>query len=185
VLVLLAYTPASIVLFPRPLITLFAVAAFGAWHGFAYAFGGIMIAGLATYALGLRLDRQAVRRIARGRLNRLSQVMRRRGVIAMTAVRLVPVAPYAVVNVVAGAIRIQPLHFIIGTAIGILPGTLFATVFGDQLVTGFRDPRSLNPWLIAALLGIAGVLAAATWFMRRWMYAAANDPHGPRAARHD
>jgi uncharacterized membrane protein YdjX (TVP38/TMEM64 family) len=185
VLVLLAYTPASIVLFPRPLITLFAVAAFGAWHGFAYAFGGIMIAGLATYALGLRLDRQAVRGIARGRLNRLSQVMRRRGVIAMTAVRLVPVAPYAVVNVVAGAIRIEPLHFIMGTAIGILPGTLFATVFGDQLITGFRDPRSLNPWLIAALVGIAGVLAAATWFMRRWMYAAANDSHGSGAARHD
>ncbi len=185
VLVLLAYTPACIVLFPRPLITLFAVAAFGAWHGFAYAFGGILIAGMATYALGLRLDRQAVRRIARGKLNRLSQVMRRRGVVAMTAVRLVPVAPYAVVNVVAGAIRIQPLHFIIGTAIGILPGTLFATVFGDQLITGFRDPRSLNPWLIAALVAIAGVLAAATWFMRRWMYAAADDPHGTRTARHD
>jgi len=183
--VLLAYTPASIVLFPRPLITLFAVAAFGAWHGFGYAFGGIMIAGLATYALGLRLDRQAVRRIARGRLNRLSQVMRRRGVVAMTAVRLVPVAPYAVVNVVAGAIRIQPLHFVIGTAIGILPGTLFATVFGDQLITGFRDPRSLNPWLIAALVAIAGVLAAATWFMRRWMSTVANDSHGSRAARHD
>jgi phosphatidylserine/phosphatidylglycerophosphate/cardiolipin synthase-like enzyme/uncharacterized membrane protein YdjX (TVP38/TMEM64 family) len=180
VLVLLAYTPACIVLVPRPLITLFAVAAFGAWHGFAYAFGGILIAGLATYALGLRLDRQAVRRIARGRLNQLSQVMRRRGVVAMTAVRLVPVAPYAVVNVVAGAIRIQPVHFIIGTAIGILPGTLFATVFGDQLVTGFRDPRSLNPWLIAALVAIAGVLAAATWFMRRWMNAAANDTHGSR-----
>jgi uncharacterized membrane protein YdjX (TVP38/TMEM64 family) len=128
----------------------------------------------------LRLDRQAVRRIARGRLNRLSQVMRRRGVIAMTAVRLVPIAPYAVVNVVAGAIRIQPLHFLIGTAIGILPGTLFATVFGDQLVTGFRDPRSLNPWLIAALVAIAGVLAVATWFMRRWMQAAANDPQGSK-----
>ena len=185
VLVLLAYTPACIVLFPRPLITLFAVAAFGSWHGFAYAFGGIMLAGLATFALGLRLDRQAVRRIARGRLNRLSQVMRRRGVIAMTAVRLVPVAPYAVVNVVAGAIRIDTLHFLVGTAIGILPGTLFATVFGDQLVAGFRDPGSLNPWLIAALVAIAGVLAAATWFMRRWMYAAASDSHGHRSTRHD
>jgi uncharacterized membrane protein YdjX (TVP38/TMEM64 family) len=103
--------------------------------------------------------------------------MRHRGVIAMTAVRLVPVAPFAVVNVVAGAIRIRPLHFFLGTAIGILPGTLFATVFGDQLITGFRDPRSLNPWLIAALLAIAGVLVASTWALRRWMFAAASDPH--------
>ena len=43
---------------------------------------------------------RVVRRIARGRLNRLSQVMRRRGLLAMTAVRLVPLAPFAVVNIV-------------------------------------------------------------------------------------
>jgi phosphatidylserine/phosphatidylglycerophosphate/cardiolipin synthase-like enzyme/uncharacterized membrane protein YdjX (TVP38/TMEM64 family) len=184
-LILLAYTPASIVLFPRPLITLLAVAAFGAWHGFAYAFGGILIAAMATYTFGLRLDRQAVRRIARGKLNRLSEVMRHRGLLAMTAVRLVPIAPFAVVNVVAGAIRIRPLHFLLGTALGILPGTLFATVFGDQLVTGLRDPRSINPWLLTALVAIAGALATATWLMRRWLFAASPDTHGARYQRHE
>ena len=87
----------------------------------------------------------------------MSQVMRRRGVIAMTAVRLVPLAPFAVVNVVAGAIRMRFRCTSSSAArIGILPGTLVATVFGDQLVTGFRDPRSINPWLIAALVAIAG-----------------------------
>jgi phospholipase D1/2 len=185
IVVLLAYTPACIVLFPRPLLTLFAVAAFGAWHGFAYAFGGILIAAMATYALGLRLDRQAVRRIARGKLNRLSEVMRHRGLPAMTAVRLVPVAPFAVVNVVAGAIRIRPVHFILGSAIGIVPGTLFATVFGDQLITGLRDPRSINPWLLATLAVIAGVLAAATWLLRRWLVAASSGSHGARSSRND
>ena len=59
-LVMAAYTPASLVLFPRPLITLFAVVAFGAPFGFMYAFAGILLAALASYALGLRLDRGAV-----------------------------------------------------------------------------------------------------------------------------
>src|SRR5262249_42996528 len=147
-------TPASLVMFPRPLLTLLAVAAFGAWHGFAYAFGGILIAGMATYALGLRLDRQGVRRIARGKLNRLSQVMRRRGLLAMIAVRLVPLAPFAVVNMTAGAIRIRPLHFVLGTAIGILPGTLIATVFGDQLFAALRDPRLVDPLAIGAVFAL-------------------------------
>ena len=179
-LIVLAYTPASIVMFPRPLITLLAVAAFGPWHGFVYAITGILIAGIATYALGLRLDRQGVRRIARGKLNRLSQVMRRRGLLAMVAVRLVPLAPFAVVNMTAGAIRIRPLHFIIGTAIGILPGTLIATVFGDQLFAALRDPRLVDPLAVAAVVALGGLLVAATWLVRRWLFADSPDSHGTR-----
>ncbi len=106
-LVLLAYTPACVVLFPRTFITLLAVAAFGPWHGFAYAMAGILIACTVTYYAGTKMNRQTVRRLARGKLTRMSQIMRHRGVIAMTAVRLVPLAPFAVVNVVAGAIHLR------------------------------------------------------------------------------
>jgi phosphatidylserine/phosphatidylglycerophosphate/cardiolipin synthase-like enzyme/uncharacterized membrane protein YdjX (TVP38/TMEM64 family) len=179
-LIVLAYTPASIVMFPRPLLTVLAVAAFGAWYGFAYAFAGIMIAALATYALGIHLDRQGVRRIARGRLNRLSQVMRKRGLLAMTAVRLVPLAPFAVVNMMAGAIRIRPAHFVLGTAFGILPGTLTATVLGDQLFAALRDPRLINPVALVVVVALAGLLAAATWLVRRWLFAGSPDSHGNR-----
>lgn len=180
ILIVLAYTPASVVMFPRPLLTLLAVAAFGAWYGFAYAFIGVLIASMATYSLGVRLDRQGVRRIARGRLNRLSQVMRRRGLLAMIAVRLVPIAPFAVVNMMAGAIRIRPMHFLIGTAVGILPGTLIATVFGDQLFAGLRDPRAIDPLAIAAIVGLAALLSVATWMVRRWLFADSPDSHGTR-----
>lgn len=165
--VMLAYTPASIVLFPRPFITLFAVAAFGPWHGFAYAMAGILLACGFTYTVGMKMDRQTVRRLARGRLTRMSQVMRHRGVLAMTAVRLVPLAPFPVVNVVAGAIRIPLRDFLIGSAIGILPGTLVATVFGDQVISGLKDPRSINLWLVAALVL---ALVVGTRLVRRWLF---------------
>jgi phosphatidylserine/phosphatidylglycerophosphate/cardiolipin synthase-like enzyme/uncharacterized membrane protein YdjX (TVP38/TMEM64 family) len=179
-LIVLSYTPASIVMFPRPLLTLLAVAAFGAWYGFAYAFTGILIAAMATYALGIHLDRQGVRRIARGRLNRLSQVMRKRGLLAMTAVRLVPLAPFAVVNMMAGAIRIRPTHFVFGTALGILPGTLTATVLGDQLFAALRDPRLINPLAVAVVVALGALLAVATWMVRRWLFADSPDSHGNR-----
>lgn len=165
--VMAAYTPASVFLFPRPLITLFAVVAFGAVGGFFYAFAGILVAAFVTYAVGRGMGRATVRRIAGRRLNRLSTVMRERGLLAMTAVRLVPLAPFSVVNVVAGAIHVRLWHFMVGSAIGILPGTLVATVFGDQLAAGLRDPRSINLGLIAAA---AAVLAVATWLVRRWLF---------------
>ena len=93
--------------------------------------------------------------------------MRERGLLAMTAVRLVPLAPFSVVNVVAGAIHVRLWHFVVGSAIGILPGTLVATVFGDQLAAGLRDPRSINIWLIA---GAVVILGTATWLVRRWLF---------------
>jgi phosphatidylserine/phosphatidylglycerophosphate/cardiolipin synthase-like enzyme/uncharacterized membrane protein YdjX (TVP38/TMEM64 family) len=170
--VVLAYTPASLVIFPRSFITLFAVAAFGAWHGFAYAMVGILLACAVTYFAGTRMNRDSIRRLARGRLNRLSRVMRRRGILAMTAVRLVPLAPFPVVNAVAGAIHLRVRDFMIGSALGILPGTLVATVFGDQLVTGIRDPRSINLWLVAAL---AGALIIGTRLVRRWLFGKTED----------
>lgn len=166
VAVLAAYTPASMTLFPRPLITLFAVLAFGPWLGFLFAFTGIMIAALVTYAIGVLLDRERIRRLAGPRLTRVRALLRRRGVLAMTAVRLVPIAPFAVVNVVAGALRIRLAHFAAGSALGILPGTAAATVLGEQITVALLAPQAINPYVIAAALF---VLFGAAFVTRRWL----------------
>lgn len=165
-IVLLAYAPACLTMFPRPLITLFAVVAFGPWLGFVYAMLGIQVAAWMTYVAGQKLNRGTVRRLAGRKLNAIIEVLRRRGLIAMTALRLVPLAPFAVEGLVAGAVRIKLWHFLLGTAIGILPGTLAATVFGDQLEALIEDRGSVNYWLIAAAILL---LAAATWVVRRWL----------------
>ena len=79
-------------------------------------------------------------------------MLRQRGLVAMTALRLVPLAPFAVEGVIAGAIRITLRDFMLGTALGMLPGTLAATVFGDQLEAALRDPADVNLWLIAGVV---------------------------------
>jgi uncharacterized membrane protein YdjX (TVP38/TMEM64 family) len=182
VLTVLAYTPASYVMFPRPLITLFAVIAFGPVWGFVVAMLGIQVAAWSSYVAGRRLDPGTIRRLAGAKLDRILQVLRRRGLLAMTALRLVPLAPFAVEGFVAGAIRMRLWEFLLGTAIGILPGTLTSTVFGDQLQTWLDDPARINYWLIALVLFLLG---GATWFVRRWLLsAAASTPrHGVRDAR--
>jgi len=168
-LIVLAYTPAAIVLFPRPLITLFAVMAVGAEWGFICAFAGVMLAAAVTYAVGRRLDRSLVRRLAGRRLGRVSRFLYHRGTLAIAAVRLVPLAPFAVVNVVAGAMGVRAGPFLRGTALGLLPGTLVATLFGDELIRGLGDPRSINIALCAAALA---ALVTTVWLVRRWLLTA-------------
>jgi len=171
-IVILAYTPASIVMFPRWLITMAAVIAFGAWAGFAYAMSGAVLAATASYLVGRMIHRDTVRRLAGRKLNQISRVLVKRGVIAVTLVRLVPIAPFVVVNLVMGAMRIRPHHFVIGSALGFLPGLLAATVLSHHIAASFGDQGAWNPWTIgAALLAIAGL----AWFGQRWLRQASRE----------
>jgi len=165
-IVIAAPTVACIIMFPRPLITLAAVLAFGAWLGFVYAMAGILAAALATYFAGRLLRRDTVRRLAGRKLNRLSEAMRQRGLLAMTAVRLVPIAPFAVVGLVAGAIRIKLWHYALGTFLGNLPGVLAATVFADQIALALEDTAKINWWVVG---GVIAALLLGTIGVRRWL----------------
>lgn len=167
---MLAYTPAAATMFPRGLITLFAVVAFGPWLGFAYAMLGIELSAWLTFVAGKQVDRDTIRRMAGSKLNDIIQVLRRRGLLAITALRLVPLAPFAVEGLVAGAVGVKLWHFMLGTAIGMLPGTLTATVFGGQVQAALEDPASVNYWLIGAAVAF---MIVATLLVRRWLVASA------------
>ncbi|HYD57470.1 MAG TPA: VTT domain-containing protein [Burkholderiales bacterium] len=165
--VMLAYTPACFVMFPRPLITLAAVIAFGPWMGFVYSLLGIVFSAVVTYYAGKRMRRDTVRRLAGPHLDQMVEVLKRHGLLAMTLLRLVPLAPFFVEGVVAGAVGIKLWHLALGTAIGLLPGTLATTVFGDQIETALSGGE-FNWWVVGgclALLGV-GMVLVKRWFSK-------------------
>jgi phosphatidylserine/phosphatidylglycerophosphate/cardiolipin synthase-like enzyme/uncharacterized membrane protein YdjX (TVP38/TMEM64 family) len=164
--VILAYVPVAFTMFPRPLLTLFAIVAFGPMIGFCVAMAGIAVSALAAYYAGRRMKRDTVRRIAGPRLNRTSEVLRRRGLMAAIAVSIAPVAPFAVVGIVAGAVRLQVWQYLLGVMIGNAPGTLVTTFFGQQIAHALEDPSQINYWLVALA---AAVLIALVVVVRRWV----------------
>ena len=163
--VIALYTPAAFVLFPRPVLTLLTVIAFGPWLGFAYGMAGILVAALATYYAGRILHRDTVRRLAGERLDEMSKKLRSHGLAAVTAVRLVPAAPFAIEGVVAGALRLKLWHYMLGTFLGMLPGVLATSVFGGQIAAALEDPSQLNWWIVA---GVVLAFVVFTYFVRRW-----------------
>jgi phospholipase D1/2 len=176
--VIVAYTPACFTMFPRPLITLFAVIGFGPWLGFTYSMTGILLAALVTYYVGVKLPDDTVRRLAGSKMDGLAEVLRRRGLIACFAVRVVPAAPFAVEGFVAGDIGIKLRDFMLGTFLGMLPGTLTTTVFGDQIQTALEDPSRINWWLVAGviLFFVVLILYVRRWFARENRLVGARDP---------
>jgi len=181
-LVLMAcYTPACMVMFPRPLITLAAVIAFGPWLGFLYALVGIVASSVVTYYIGRRMRRDTVRRLAGPKLDRMIDVLKRYGLLAMTLLRLVPIAPFVVESIVAGAIHMRLRHVALGTAIGLLPGTLATTIFGDAIETALTGTGDVNWWLvgIAVALLTGGIVAVKRWFTSMSRRVHSNEPAFP------
>lgn len=173
VAVVLAYTPAAFVMFPRPLLTLFTVIAFGAWLGFTYSMTGILGASLATYYAGRLLRPQTVERLAGDKLKRMKHRLRSHGLLAVFAIRIVPAAPFAVEGIVAGALRIRLWHYMLGTFLGMLPGVLATTVFGGQIAAALEDPSTVSYALVGAVLVL---LVVFTWAVRRWFLRTQNEP---------
>ncbi len=161
----LAYTPAAALMIPRPVLTLFAVIAFGVWLGLAYAAAGIMAAALATYYAGRVMPEQKMRRLAGAGLDPAVKVLRKHAVLAMFVLNQVPVPPFAVQGLIAGGIRVNVWRYGLGSLLGVAPALVAWTVFGDQLTRALEDPSKISWWLVA--LAIA-MLAVFTYFVRRW-----------------
>jgi phospholipase D1/2 len=164
--VVLVYTPAAFLMFPRPLLTLFAVLVFGPWKGFAIAMGGILGSAVAIYFTGRALSERAVRRLGGKKFEQTCDVVRARGITSVLAVTIAPLAPFPVVGMAAGAVRIKVRHFLIGTMLGMLPGTLATTVFAHEIERALENPDRINYWVVAAVIAI---LIALTVFARRWL----------------
>ena len=163
---ILSYTPATLLMFPRWLITIAGVAIFGPWPAFVYAELGVLLAALCGYVAGRLVGLDTVRRMAGPRLHSLRRLLRRRGLIAVTIVRLVPLAPFIIVNVAMGAMRIRVHHYLIGTVLGMLPGMLATTVLGDQITDWISEPARGNLWIAgAAVLALALIAFAG----QRWL----------------
>ena len=157
--VVLAYTPASFVMFPRWIITMTAVLAFGPTLGFACGCGGILVAAVASYIPGRISPRGWLRGAAGPRLARLLSFVDEHGVLAVVLVRLFPVAPFPLVNFVLGAIRVRFAPFVSGTFLGMLPGMIAATLLSEQLAAALEDPSQVNPWIVGGVVLAVAALA--------------------------
>ena len=151
---------------PLMFLTLVALVAYGPLAGFGCAMAGAMLGAAASYGVGRFLGREVVQRLGGERINRLSQRLASRGLLAVVAVRMLPVAPFAVVNMVAGASHIRLRDLLLGTLIGISPGTLAMTLFVDQITAALRHPTPLT-FVVAGLTLL--LIVVGLWALQRWL----------------
>ena len=112
---------------------------------------GSLASAAVTYLVGAKFARGTVKRAFGKSLQRVSAALEHRGMLAVAAVRTVPVAPFTMVNIAAGSIGIRFTDYLIGTALGLAPGIAMITAFGNQLREMWQNP---TPTRIAVFVAI-------------------------------
>ncbi|WP_330110126.1 VTT domain-containing protein [Methylophaga thalassica] len=146
---------AGLIAFPVTLLIITTALTFGPLWGTVYSIIGSLVSGLMGYAVGHYMGRNTIQKLAGSSINKLSRRLAKHGVLAIITVRIIPVAPFTVINLVAGGSHINTRDFTIGTLIGMLPGILGITVFADSLIRTVQNP---DPEQIAIFVGVVIVI---------------------------
>ncbi|MDB4886799.1 MAG: conserved rane protein of unknown function [Gemmatimonadetes bacterium] len=164
-LFVLAYVAATALGLPGSVLTIAGGAIFGFGMGAALNWTGALLGAIAAYLLARSLGLDAVRRLVGRRAGRLDAVADAYGFVTVLRLRLLPVVPFNVLNFGAGLAGIPFRDYALGTALGLIPGTLVYTYFADALLAGAGGARR------SALVRVAiagGLLVALSFAPTAW-----------------
>ncbi len=167
VLVLAAYAIGGLAAVPITLMIIATVTVFGPWAGAGYALVGTEIAALLAFGAGHAVGRDTVRRLAGSRVNRLSRKLSERGVLTIITLRIVPVAPFTVINIIAGVSEIRFRDFAIGSFIGMIPGVIAISLLADRIIASVRNPSVASILILVAVIALVVIALAG---LRYWIH---------------
>lgn len=165
VVALAGFTAASLLAAPVTVLTVLVGLVFGPWIGFVSAAIGSLLSASIAFAFGRYVFGASMKRSGSTWLARVNDRLRDHGLYSMVILRLVPVAPFTVVNFVAGASRVSYRHFVLGTALVMVPGAMLLTIFAESSRELLRDPDPGSA-LVAVGVGV-GIVALSAWVRRR------------------
>jgi uncharacterized membrane protein YdjX (TVP38/TMEM64 family) len=168
VFTVLAFIAGGLVAFPVTIMIVAAAATFGLWPGALYAALGVLASAAVGYGVGHAAGAAHVHGLLGPRARKVTDAVGRRGVLAVMAVRIVPVAPFSIVNVVAGALNIKFADFVVGTVLGVAPAFLVSSLAGDRVSSFVARPTATGAAVLALVLCVwLGLSLALQAAMRR------------------
>jgi uncharacterized membrane protein YdjX (TVP38/TMEM64 family) len=164
-----AFAALAFVGVPQFMLIAAAVVAFGGWAGFAYSWIGTMVSALVGFYLGRAGGARTLARFSGAGVQRFMDHVGRNGFLASLVVRLVPSAPFIVVNMAAGVTPMRVADFAFGTALGIVPKIALTAFAGNSIGRLLRGGAGRDLAWLAAMAGvwIALGLGARLWLRRR------------------
>jgi uncharacterized membrane protein YdjX (TVP38/TMEM64 family) len=145
-----AFVLGGLVIFPVVVLIAATAAALGPWLGFASALVGVLLSAALLFMIGRFMGHKRLQSLLGNRALRIQKRIAGKGVVAVALIRMVPIAPFSLVNLLAGASQLTLRDFLIGTVLGMAPGIITMAALGTQIADFARNAS----WSSAALLGL-------------------------------
>ncbi|WP_193853051.1 FAD-dependent oxidoreductase [Orrella marina] len=181
VIYFLIYAIATAVSIPgATILTLGAGAIFGFGPGLLMVSFASSIGALLAFLVARYLLRDAVQRRFSGSLERINEGIERDGTFYLLTLRLVPLFPFWLVNLVMGLTPMKSGRYYVVSQLGMLPATIIYVNAGTQIAALESTQEILSPALLGSLilLGVFPVIARSlvAWARQRKLYAKWNRP---------
>lgn len=152
-----------------PITGMIAISAllFTPWTASVAAIVGTLGATVVNHWIGSHFGKLLSDRIPRPVADKIERIATSSDMWHMAGLRLIPVAPFSIVNVVVGASGVRMRDFLMGTLISMGPGIVLICLSIDRARAALRGEPIFDPWAAAAIVG-AGValIGLRTWLKR-------------------
>ncbi|MEO1545044.1 MAG: VTT domain-containing protein [Pseudomonadota bacterium] len=166
--VALAFSLASLIGAPQFLLIAVTVAVFGSTTGFMFSVVATLVSATFNFHLARLLGAKWLQKRGWASVDKAMDMVGRNGFLASLVVRVVPSAPFIVVNMGLGLTKTSYTAFLAGTAIGILPKTALIAILGKVVEQAQKGDVSAILYLVlAAMLWFAAAFAAKYMLQRR------------------
>jgi uncharacterized membrane protein YdjX (TVP38/TMEM64 family) len=151
-----AFVAGSLVVAPVTGMIALCALLFGPWVASASAIAGTLTATVVNHAIGRRLGNAVEGRVPRAVTVRMKALGRSSDPWSLAGLRLIPIAPFTVINLLAGASRVKLRDFLLGTLIGMGPGTVLICFSVDRARAALAGEPVFEPWVLA-VIAAAGI----------------------------
>ena len=159
-----AFVAGSLVVTPVTAMIALCGLLFDPWVAVLTATAGMLASTAVNHWLGARLGNAISARIP-GRVSaRINKLARASDMWSLAGLRLIPVAPFTVINLVAGASGVRLMDFLAGSLIGMGPGIVLICLSVDRARAALQGEAVFEPWILAAI----AVAGAAIIALRAW-----------------
>lgn len=171
----LPYTPlliyasfilAGLAVFPITLMVIASIVIFGPIYGGFFALTGSLLSAVFIFAVGRLLGRNTVRNISGSLFNRMNKKLSDSGILTVITFRIIPLAPFSFINLIAGVSEIRFRDYFLGTLLGMLPA-----VIGFGFIAKGLSMSMLESGLTGFAVLFASVLVVVAGFMglKKWI----------------
>jgi uncharacterized membrane protein YdjX (TVP38/TMEM64 family) len=140
-------------------LTLLAGALFGLWVGFIVVSFSSTIGATLAFLASRFILRETVQNKFSARLQTINQGVQKEGAFYLFSLRLIPIFPFFVINLVMGLTPMRTVTFFFASQLGMVPGTLVYVNAGTQLgqlesLKGILSPSLILSFALLAALPI-------------------------------